>query len=468
MRLQLLKLAATGAALAQSRVHAHAVGHPGSRVCKPMKRDVAILGGGSSGTYTAVRLQDSGKSVVVVEADDALGGHTETYTDPVTGQHDDFGVLTFHDLPVARDYFARLGIPVEVVQIPPGPDPVYFDFKARTELEDYQMRDPSAALQRYYGQLLRFPELLEGFDKLPDPVPEDLLLPFGQFAEKYGIQDAVPILALYGQGGLDYEKTTTLYIVKYLGPTFVEGLNVGTLMTTRRNNQELYEAAYDALGPDNVLLSSTVSAAKRSKNGVRLIVVKADGSCVDIRAKKLVVSVPPTLDKLSPLGLDGTEAGLFQRFTNVSYFTGIVRNSGLPADTSVYSVGIDSKFNLPALPGPLTITPAPIDGMTDVKYGSGLHEMSAEEAKVAIIEDLVALTTAINSTSAEPEFVTFKAHTPFQPMVCKEDIADGFYKQLWGLQGHRQTYFTGAAWQCHVSSVLWNFTEHRILPMLLK
>ncbi|RYP85479.1 hypothetical protein DL770_005037 [Monosporascus sp. CRB-9-2] len=311
-----------------------------------MKREVAILGGGSSGTYTAVRLQDSGKTVVVVEADDALGGHTETYTDPVTGQRDDIGVLFFHNIPVVRDYFARFDIPLE-------------------------------------------------------------------FAEKYGIQDAVPLLALYGQGGIDYEKTTTLYIVKYMGPTFVEGLSVGGLTTVRRHNQELYEAAYDALGSDNVLLSSTVSAAERSEKGVRLNVRIAG------RHRRL-----PGRDRL--------------------------------------------QFNLPPLPGPLTITPSPIDGMTDVKYGSGFHEISAEEAQAAIIEDLAALTTAINSTPAEPQFVTFKAHTPFQPMVSNEDISDCFYKRLWGLQGRRQTYFTGAAWQSQDSALLWNFTEHRILPMLLK
>ncbi|RYP50709.1 hypothetical protein DL768_003853 [Monosporascus sp. mg162] len=468
MRFQLLKLAVTGAALVQTQAHALVVEPLGNRACKHMKREVAILGGGSSGTYTAVRLQDSGKSVVVIEADDTLGGHTETYTDPVTGQRDDIGVLFFHNIPVVRDYFARFDIPLETFQTPAPRRTVYFDFEARADFEGYQFPDPSAAIQRYYGQLLRFPELLEGFDKLPDPVPEDLLLPFGQFAEKYGIQDAVPLLALYGQGGLDYEKTTTLYIVKYMGPAAVDDITIGAVTTARHNNHELYEAAYDVLGSDNVLLSSTVSAAERSKKGVRLNVVRADGSCVDIRAEKLVVSIPPTLDKLSPLGLDETEAGLFKRFTNVSYFTGIVRNSGLPADTAVIPVRIDSKFNLPHLPGPLTITPAPIDGMTDVKYGSGFHEISAEEAQAAIIEDLAALATAINSTSAEPQFVTFEAHTPFQPMVCKEDIVDGFYKQLWGLQGHRQTYFTGAAWQSQDSSLLWNFTEHRVLPMLLK
>jgi heterodisulfide reductase subunit A-like polyferredoxin len=40
-------------------------------------RDVCILGGGSTGTYAAVRLsQDLGKSVVVVEKTGRLGGHT--------------------------------------------------------------------------------------------------------------------------------------------------------------------------------------------------------------------------------------------------------------------------------------------------------------------------------------------------------------------------------------------------------
>jgi len=40
-------------------------------------RDVCILGGGSSGTYAAIRLsQDLGKSVVVIEKAGRLGGHT--------------------------------------------------------------------------------------------------------------------------------------------------------------------------------------------------------------------------------------------------------------------------------------------------------------------------------------------------------------------------------------------------------
>jgi heterodisulfide reductase subunit A-like polyferredoxin len=48
-------------------------------------RDVCIIGGGATGTYSAVRLrEDFNKSIVIVEKTGRLGGHTETYIDPIT------------------------------------------------------------------------------------------------------------------------------------------------------------------------------------------------------------------------------------------------------------------------------------------------------------------------------------------------------------------------------------------------
>ena len=44
-----------------------------------VEKDVAIIGGGASGTYAAVRLrEDFGVSVVVVEKEDHLVRHSET------------------------------------------------------------------------------------------------------------------------------------------------------------------------------------------------------------------------------------------------------------------------------------------------------------------------------------------------------------------------------------------------------
>src|SRR4051794_19942583 len=58
-------------------------------------RDVVVIGGGSSGTYAAINLQARGKSVVVVEKEAVLGGHTSTYIDPGTGVPINYGVQAY-------------------------------------------------------------------------------------------------------------------------------------------------------------------------------------------------------------------------------------------------------------------------------------------------------------------------------------------------------------------------------------
>jgi heterodisulfide reductase subunit A-like polyferredoxin len=60
-------------------------------------RDIAIIGGGSSGIYSAMHLQAAGKSVVVVEKEEVLGGHTHTWTDPNTGVSINYGVEAYQN-----------------------------------------------------------------------------------------------------------------------------------------------------------------------------------------------------------------------------------------------------------------------------------------------------------------------------------------------------------------------------------
>src|SRR6266508_2386180 len=75
--------------------------------CPVIHRDVCILGGSPVSKINTMRLRKYGKSVVVLERKERLGGHCETYRDPATGQSIDYGVVVFHDLPGVRDYFAR-------------------------------------------------------------------------------------------------------------------------------------------------------------------------------------------------------------------------------------------------------------------------------------------------------------------------------------------------------------------------
>jgi len=74
-----------------------------------------FLGGGSGGTYSTIRLQQQGKSVVVVEKETFLGGHTNTYIHPITGAPVDYGVEVWENIPVVTDYFSQLGVPLIIV-----------------------------------------------------------------------------------------------------------------------------------------------------------------------------------------------------------------------------------------------------------------------------------------------------------------------------------------------------------------
>src|SRR5882762_9070994 len=108
-RRDMLKImTATGVAAATGFLQPGVAEAAGADRRRVIRRDVAIIGGGSTGTYSAIRLRDLGKSVVVVEAKGRIGGHTELYVDPATGTTSNMGVVVWHNLPEARSYLARL------------------------------------------------------------------------------------------------------------------------------------------------------------------------------------------------------------------------------------------------------------------------------------------------------------------------------------------------------------------------
>jgi monoamine oxidase len=76
-----------------------------------IERDVCIIGGGAAGTYAALGLRDRGRSVVVVEKSERLGGHCETFRDPASGAAIDIGVIVFPDndpaVPAPRMHLLR-------------------------------------------------------------------------------------------------------------------------------------------------------------------------------------------------------------------------------------------------------------------------------------------------------------------------------------------------------------------------
>jgi hypothetical protein len=471
-RKSVLKLiGAGGAAATLGRAGAAALPAPttavstdGFAASNVITRDVVVIGGGSSGTYAAIRLRDLGKSVVVVETGDRLGGHTHTYTDPGTGATIDIGVVVWHELPIVRDYFARFDVPLVKASFDQaGQTSVYVDYRTGKVVPGYAPSDPSAALGAYAAQLSQYPYLEAGFD-LPNPVPPDLLLPWGDFVKKYNLGAAVNTIFNFGQGLGDILKQPTLYVMKNFGLDILRNLSVGFLTTERHDNSELYEKAQAELGAD-ALLRSRVIATDRDAAGYANLLVQTPSGLKIIRAKKIVLTAPPKLDNLFGFDLDATETSLFAQFGNSAYYTGLLRNSGIPDNLSVNNIGDGTPYNLPSLPGVYSISPTGVPGLHSVKYGSP-KQLSDTQVKADILAAVKRLRTAGTvPTATTPEFAVFASHSPFELTVSPSAIQNGFYRKLYALQGRNRTYYTGAAFHTHDSSLLWQFTE-ALLPSI--
>lgn len=427
-------------------------------------RDVCIIGGGSSGTYSAIQLQKAGKSVVVVEKEKFMGGHTNTYADPATNQTIDYGVVVFENNQIVKDYFDYLGVPWLLAPLTLTDARIYFDFSTNTIVTA-----PSNPfdIQAYVDLLLKYPELTEGFF-LPTPVPDDLLLPFGKIVTKYNItESAVNLVFLIGQGLGDILRQPSLYVFKIAGLNIMTtDLLEGFVVTKNNNNMDIYNKAYEMLKP-NVLLQSYPIKVVRSPSGVK-VTVKTPKGIKLIKAKKLLISIPPKLCNLKGFDLSAHERSLFSQFQNTAYYTGLVRNTGLPPNTTVENINTRNLYNLPTLPGLYALTHTTDDEIWDVKYGSP-DELTDDYVKADVLNSLLVLQQMgiANKTVHAPEFIRFNSHTPFALTVSPEAIKALFYNKLNALQGERNTYYTGAALESQNSGLLWQFTNNSVLPLLI-
>jgi hypothetical protein len=147
--------------------------------------DVAIIGGGSGGIHAAIQLKDAGASVMVIEKKDQIGGHTETYTNPSTGVVSNVGVTVFENTDLVKRYFARLGVPIITNSLETPSARYDFALGIPIPPPDDQQEVIQAAVQAYTENVLsKYGWIDQGF-LVPDPVPEELYLPFAQFAENY-------------------------------------------------------------------------------------------------------------------------------------------------------------------------------------------------------------------------------------------------------------------------------------------
>ncbi|KAI9745011.1 MAG: hypothetical protein M1818_001289 [Claussenomyces sp. TS43310] len=429
-------------------------------------RDVCIVGGGASGTYGAIRLHDMGKSIVIVERNPVLGGQTETYTDPVSNNKTEMGVVAWYDIVIVNNFFNRLNVTLATTDVARAGSAALttlpVDFRTGKVVTNVFSGNVTEGLVNYATQLAKYPYLEDGFD-LPYPVPADLLLPFGDFIKKYKISGAVQTLNIFGNGMGNFLEQTTLYVFKLVSMATIQALEQGTFQATAdHKNDQVYINAQAELG-DNVLLSSRVVDVDRSDSPVK-VVVKTPSGLKLIIAKKLLLSIPPKLDNLVGFDLDPNEVSAFSQITSAGYYTAVINNTGIDGHIEVRNFGADSPYNVPVLPGPYFVQASAITGLFTVKYCTP-HPVGDASAKASIIANVQRLRSAGTLNTTTPEFVAFHSHAPFSMTVSVEAIQDGFYKNLSALQGYKETYWTGAAFHTQDSSKLWQFTE-KLLPTI--
>lgn len=193
-----------------------------------IERDVAIVGGGSSGTYSAIRLQQLGHSVALIEKEDRLGGHVNTYVDPSGRGTFDYGVIILVNISLVRDYFSYLEVPLsEYTGFGTG-GTEFVDFAEGKAVPAPNNSDAEAAAVAKYAQLLseEYPYLASGFH-LPDPVPEELLMPYGDFLAERNISDLAYTAWYIDEGVGNPLAQPALYMMKYYNLLQVKGINYG-------------------------------------------------------------------------------------------------------------------------------------------------------------------------------------------------------------------------------------------------
>ena len=439
-----------------------------------IQRDVCIIGGGSSGTYATIQLRDHNLSTILVEKTDHLGGHTVTYTDPATGKHLDYGVVAYTNNSIVRRYFDRLGVPYrhfEYRNLWPITASHEVDLATGELLAPNLTVNATAAWVAYSEQLANYPYLNNGFD-LPDPVPADLLLRFGEFAMKNSLQDVVRLAYAYAQGYGNLADQTTLYVLKLLDNVFLQTQAEGSIEADGSNNRALYINATKELGED-VLFSSSVQNTSRNSTNVRVQVQTPMGRKL-IMARRLIIAFPPMMSNLQGFDLTATEQLLFTQFNNSGYYTALLNHTGIADNLTIDNYHWNSPYGLPALPAPYTINPTIFKGVHNVFYGT-LDNSTVDQVKADIIAVIDRLSpeargveTSNETYSMVPTFIELSAHTPFALTVSTEAIANGFYRDITALQGRNSTFWTGAAWHTHDSSQLWNWTEVNTVPRVLE
>lgn len=301
-------------------------------------------------------------------------------------------------------------------------------------------------------------------------VPEDLLLTFGEFLEKYDLGDSLGILRnlLWLSDPLN---TPTWHVMSVVGEPQIKAFGLGLLGPSFKwpasySSETLFDNVLTVMKED-VLLESTVVSSQRSDTGVNLTVQTPDGQRT-VQAKRLLVAATPSPDNTAPWDLDATETDLFSKFSWESLFVGVISNTSLPEDVTGIRNAPDNSSSYYLPEGSFCDAIQRNDGRdlfeTRVIGTAGLSE---DDAKALITQSMNNIAKAGTYQTSSVSLVAFASHGQTVPKVSPAELKDGFFNKLYALQGQRNTFWTGLTWAPDYTPILWDFTE-KLLPQIVE
>lgn len=270
-------------------------------------------------------------------------------------------------------------------------------------------------------------------------------------------------------------NTVTMYVMQTIGAPltgtfFGETSNV---VPVSGDNHELYQKIGNLLGQD-VLYSSTVISSVRGADGrgVTVTVEAANGIRKRIKARRLLLAIEPSTDNLAPFDLDASESAVFSKFRSSNVYVGAVRNPSLVVNQSLINMPAAAEpSNWTALPLP------PFNGRFDY-FGQDSDlfrflmvadaDLGADGARGLVVEGFNKMVESgvLASTDESLQFAAFQDHGPAAMRVDADEIEAGFIQAQYALQGHRSTWWTGAAFSAGLTTMVWAFND-LLLPRMI-
>ncbi|KAK6840059.1 hypothetical protein PG987_005925 [Apiospora arundinis] len=381
------------------------------------------------GAHAALRLKDMGKSIVLIEQEDILGGNIDSYTAPGSDKSMDFGVFSFIDYGGAAALFQRLNVstaPPARVRAPTK----YVDFTTGAPIPGYT----APTREAYKVAMEKYLSICEN-----------------DFVKKHGIEDAVPqIYATTGFGIGRQADELTLSVMLTFGAQLARSLlgRQGGFIAASHRNQDVYDAMAREIGSTSIMYETRVVRSIRTPDQGVLLTVKhlRTGTETTIQADKLIMAIRPVGEEaMSVFDLDPQEKDVFSKYEYLHGWATLVRHPSLTA-------GNTSVDNLPEAVAPSNYLETPrvpyLDKFELQDNTAGGLLLRRREGAAAIILDRLIENGILPPTSSEKEpleVVAVSDHGPMHLHVAAEEHRNGFYQKLYALQGHRSTWWTGAA-----------------------